>query len=71
VALGYANLGGGVVPVWLWVLTVITYGWVLANFILLIIPSAKPLHDRLARTVVTRAQFLRVARGRACEAAEI
>jgi hypothetical protein len=61
VALGYANLEGGEVPVWLWVLTAITYGWVLANLVLLLMRSGKPAHDRLARTVVTRAQFLRTA----------
>jgi uncharacterized RDD family membrane protein YckC len=61
VALGYANLEGGHVPVWLGVLTVITYGWVLGNLVLLLIRSGKPVHDRLARTVVTRAQFLRTA----------
>jgi uncharacterized RDD family membrane protein YckC len=61
VALGYANLEGGEVPVWLWVLTAITYGWVLANLVLLLMRSGKPAHDRLARTVVTRAQFVRTA----------
>jgi hypothetical protein len=61
VALGYANLEGGDVPVWLWVLTAITYGWVLANLVLLLIRSGRPVHDRLARTVVTRVQFLRTA----------
>jgi uncharacterized RDD family membrane protein YckC len=61
VALGYANLEGGEVPVWLWVLTAITYGWVLANLVLLLMRSGKPSHDRLARTVVTRAQFVRTA----------
>lgn len=54
VALGYASTGAGDVPAWLWALTVIIYGWLLANLVLLIIPSHKPLHDRLARTVVVR-----------------
>jgi uncharacterized RDD family membrane protein YckC len=60
VALGYANLEGGEVPVWLWVLTAITYAWALANLVLLM-RSGKPAHDRLAHTVVTRAQILRTA----------
>jgi hypothetical protein len=42
-----------------WILTAITYGWVLANLVLLLLRSGKPAHDRLARTVVARAQFLR------------
>jgi uncharacterized RDD family membrane protein YckC len=52
VALGYANLEGGPVPVWLWVLTAITYSWLLANLLLLLLHSGKPVHDRLAGTVV-------------------
>ena len=54
VALGYAYTGSGNVPVWLWVLTAIIYGWLLVNLILLIIPSRKPVHDRVAGTVVVR-----------------
>jgi uncharacterized RDD family membrane protein YckC len=54
VALGYASTGRGNVPVWLWALTAIIYGWLLLNLILLIIPSRKPLHDRVARTIVVR-----------------
>ena len=54
VALGYAYTGSGNVPVWLWVLTAIIYGWLLVNLILLIIPSRKPIHDRVARTIVVR-----------------
>lgn len=53
VALGYAN-SGGAVPVWLWVLTAIVYGWLLLNLILLIMSFHRPLHDRLAHTMVTR-----------------
>jgi hypothetical protein len=49
------NLGDSPVPLWLWVLTVITYSWVLANLLLLVLPSGKPAHDRLAGTVVVRA----------------
>jgi hypothetical protein len=45
-ALGYAYTRSGNVPVWLWVLTPIVYGWLLLNLILLIIPTRKPLHDR-------------------------
>jgi hypothetical protein len=41
-----------VVPGWLWMLTAVTYGWLLLNLILLIIPSHRPVHDRLARTDV-------------------
>ena len=52
VALGYAYTEGSVVPGWLWALTAVTYGWLLLNLILLIIPSHRPVHDRLARTVV-------------------
>jgi uncharacterized RDD family membrane protein YckC len=52
VALGFVSLADDPVPLWLWVLTVITYGWVLANLFLLVVPSGKPAHDRLARTVV-------------------
>ena len=52
VALGYAYTGSGNVPAWLWVLTAIIYGWLLVNLILLIIPSRKPVHDRVARTIV-------------------
>jgi uncharacterized RDD family membrane protein YckC len=54
VALGYAYLGQSDVPVWLWLLTVVIYGWLFTNLILLIMPSHKPLHDRLARTMVVR-----------------
>jgi uncharacterized RDD family membrane protein YckC len=54
VALGYAYTGSGNVPAWLWVLTAIIYGWLLVNLILLIIPSRKPVHDRVARTIVVR-----------------
>jgi uncharacterized RDD family membrane protein YckC len=54
VALGYAYAGSGSVPIWLWILTAIIYGWLLVSLILLIIPSRKPLHDRLARTIVVR-----------------
>jgi uncharacterized RDD family membrane protein YckC len=61
IALGYANLGGAAVPSWLWSLTAITYGWLLVNVILLITPSRRPFHDRLAGTVVTRTRFLRAA----------
>jgi len=57
VALGYANMAGGEVPVWLWALTALTYGWLLGNLVLLIIPSRKPVHDRLAGTVVVRAEL--------------
>jgi uncharacterized RDD family membrane protein YckC len=39
------------------VLTGIIYGWLLLNLILLIIPSRKPLHDRMARTIVVRARI--------------
>jgi uncharacterized RDD family membrane protein YckC len=56
VALSYATLGGNPVPPWLWALTVITYGWVLANLLLVVLPSGKPAHDRLARTIVLPAQ---------------
>jgi bacteriorhodopsin len=52
VALGYANADAGAVPAWLWVLTAVIYGWLLANLVLLIIPSRRPLHDRFARTIV-------------------
>jgi uncharacterized RDD family membrane protein YckC len=52
VELGYANTEGSVVPGWLWALTAATYGWLLLNLILLIIPSHRPVHDRLALTVV-------------------
>jgi uncharacterized RDD family membrane protein YckC len=52
VALGYAYAGGGPLPIWLWILTAIIYGWLLVGLVLLIIPSRKPLHDRLAHTVV-------------------
>ena len=54
VALGYASTGSGNVPVWLWVLTGIIYGWLLLNLILLIIPARKPIHDRMAGTIVVR-----------------
>jgi hypothetical protein len=40
------------VPPWLSALTVISYGWVLANLPLVVLPSGKPAHDRLAGTVV-------------------
>jgi uncharacterized RDD family membrane protein YckC len=53
VALGYAYTEGSNVPVWLWLLTAIIYGWLIINLILLII-SRKPLHDRLAGTIVVR-----------------
>ena len=52
VALGYAYTEGSVVPGWLWALTAITYGWLVLNLILLIIPSHQSVHDRLALTVV-------------------
>jgi bacteriorhodopsin len=52
VALGYSYTEGSVVPSWLWTLTAVTYGWLLFNLILLIIPSRRPVHDRLAHTVV-------------------
>jgi hypothetical protein len=39
---------------WVWVLTATIHGWLLLNLILLIIPSRKPLHDRVARTTVVR-----------------
>ena len=39
---------------WLWILTAILYGWLLVNLILLMIPSHKPLHDRLTHTIVLR-----------------
>jgi uncharacterized RDD family membrane protein YckC len=54
VALGYVSTASGNVPVWLWVLTGIIYGWLLLNLILLIIPSRKPIHDRMAGTIVVR-----------------
>ena len=54
VALGYVSTASANVPVWLWVLTAIIYGWLLLNLILLIIPSREPLHDRVARTIVVR-----------------
>jgi hypothetical protein len=57
VALGYVSTASTNVPVWLWVLTGIIYGWLLLNLILLIIPSRKPLHDRMARTIVVRARI--------------
>jgi uncharacterized RDD family membrane protein YckC len=53
-ALGYVSTASGSVPVWLWVVTAIIYGWLLLSLILLIIPSRKPLHDRVARTIVVR-----------------
>jgi uncharacterized RDD family membrane protein YckC len=53
VALGFANVGSQL-PIWLWVLTAITYGWVLGNVVLLVLPSGKPVHDRLAGTVIVR-----------------
>ena len=56
-ALGYANMAGGEVPAWLWTLTALTYGWLLGNLVLLIISSRKPVHDRLAGTVVVRAEL--------------
>jgi uncharacterized RDD family membrane protein YckC len=52
VALGYAYTAGSNVPVWLW-LTAIIYGWLIINLILLIM-SRRPLHDRLAGTIVVR-----------------
>jgi uncharacterized RDD family membrane protein YckC len=52
VALGYAYTEGSVVPSWSWTLTAVTYGWLLLTLILLIISSHRPVHDRLARTVV-------------------
>jgi uncharacterized RDD family membrane protein YckC len=54
VALGYVSTASANVPAWLWVLTAIIYGWLLLNLILLIIPSRKPLHDRVARINVVR-----------------
>jgi uncharacterized RDD family membrane protein YckC len=52
---GYADATASAnVPAWLWVLTAISYGWLLLNLILLIIPSRKPLHDRVARSIVVR-----------------
>ena len=39
------------VPVWLWMLSAIIYRWLIINLILLIM-SRKPLHDRLAGTIV-------------------
>ena len=54
VALGYVSTASANVPVWLWVLTAIIYGWLLLNLIVLIIPSREPLHDRVARTIVVR-----------------
>jgi uncharacterized RDD family membrane protein YckC len=57
VALGFASLGAKPAPPWLWALTVITYGWVLTNLLLLVLPSGKPEHDRLAGTVVLRAPY--------------
>lgn len=54
VALGYVYTASTNVPVWLWVLTGIIYGWLLLNLILLIIPSRKPIHDRMAGTIVVR-----------------
>jgi uncharacterized RDD family membrane protein YckC len=52
VALGYAYQRADDVPDWLWALTALSYGWLLVNLILLMIPSHKPLHDRLAHTLV-------------------
>ena len=52
VALGYAHQPGDDVPDWLGALTALSYGWLLLNTILLMIPSHKPLHDRLAHTIV-------------------
>jgi uncharacterized RDD family membrane protein YckC len=54
VALGYVSTASANVPAWLWVLTAISYGWLLLNLILLIIPSRKPLQDRVARSIVVR-----------------
>lgn len=54
VALGYANVSG-YVPVWLWVLTALLYSWLLLNLILLMMPSHRPLHDRLAGIIVGEA----------------
>jgi uncharacterized RDD family membrane protein YckC len=54
VALGYVATTSGNVPVWLLVRTAIIYGWLLLSLILLIIPSRKPLYDRVARTIVVR-----------------
>jgi uncharacterized RDD family membrane protein YckC len=51
VALGYAFTESSNVPVWLWMLSAIIYGWLISNLILLIM-SRKPLHDRLAGTIV-------------------
>ena len=53
VALGLADAGNQV-PVWLWALNAITYGWVLGNVVLLFLPSGQPVHDRLAGTLVAR-----------------
>ena len=46
--------GAGLV---VWTLTALTYGWLLGNLVLLIIPSRKPVHDRLVGTVVVRAEL--------------
>jgi hypothetical protein len=60
VALGYAYAEGSAVPSWLWALTAVTYGWLLLNLILLIIPSHRPVHDRLARTVVRNQKMVSI-----------
>jgi uncharacterized RDD family membrane protein YckC len=52
VALGCAYQRGDAMPDWLWALTALSYGWLLLNLILLTTPSHKPLHDRLAHTIV-------------------
>ena len=58
VALGYANMAGGEVPVWSRALTALTYGWLLGNLVLLIIPSRKPVHCiGSPGTVVVRAEL--------------
>jgi hypothetical protein len=54
VALSNAHTGTGNVPISLWPLATIIYGWLLINLILLIMPSGRPLHDWLAGTVVVR-----------------
>ena len=40
------------VPVWSWMLSAIIYGWLIINTGILLIMSHKPLHDRLAGTIV-------------------
>jgi uncharacterized RDD family membrane protein YckC len=52
VALEFSDVAAGAVPMWLWTLTAIIYGWLAVNLILLIIASHQPVHDRLAHTVL-------------------